>query len=57
MGVLDRLAALGRYEYNYSPIESMRLVSDTWWDRQGLEAELARREKLARSGDVYARLC
>lgn len=46
---------LGSHEYNYSPVETMRLVSPTWLDARGLVAELDRRRPLGRSGDVYAR--
>ncbi len=60
LAAVARLEALGApvggYEFNYSPIETMRFVSDTWWDRAGLVTELEKRRVLPRSGDVYARL-
>lgn len=53
---LALVQALGDYEYNSSPVETMRLASPTWLDAAGLVAELDRRRPLGRSGDVYARL-
>lgn len=46
----------GTYEYNYSPVETMRMASPGWLDAAGLVEELRRRRPLGRSGDVYARL-
>ena len=56
---LDALALverLGDYEYNYSPVETMRMAGADWLDARELVAELDRRRPLGRSGDVYARL-
>jgi len=53
---LAQVEALGDYEYNYSPVETMRWASRPWLDAAGLVAELDRRRPLGRSGDVYARL-
>jgi FkbM family methyltransferase len=53
---VERLgAAAGGYRYNYSPIETMRLASDTWLDAAALATLLERYRPLGRSGDVYAR--
>jgi FkbM family methyltransferase len=49
-------AAAGGYEYNYSPIETMRWASERWLDAPGLVELLDRFRPLGRSGDVYARL-
>lgn len=46
---------LGAYEYNYSPVETMRLAGDRWLDAAGLAQLLDRFRPLGRSGDVYAR--
>ena len=46
----------GWYEYNYSPVETMRFASDDWLDAAGLVRLLERFRPLGRSGDVYARL-
>ena len=54
--VLDLVDDLGRYEYNYSPVETMRFVSQGWLDAAGLAELLDRFRPLGRSGDVYARL-
>jgi FkbM family methyltransferase len=54
--VLDRVAALGPYRYNYSPVETMRLASPEWLDADGLRALLDGVRPGGRSGDVYARL-
>ncbi len=53
--LVERLGA-GRYRYNYSPVETMRLVSDRWLDAAELVRLLERYRPLGRSGDVYARL-
>jgi FkbM family methyltransferase len=54
---VERLgAAAGGYQYNYSPIETMRLASDRWLDAADLVRLLERFRPLGRSGDVYARL-
>lgn len=53
---LGLVEALGSYEYNYSPVETMRLASDAWLDAAALAALLDRFRALGRSGDVYARL-
>lgn len=54
--VLDLVERQGRYEFAYSPIETMRFSGEGWVDRAGLELVLARIRPLGRSGDVYARL-
>jgi FkbM family methyltransferase len=53
---LDRVERLGRYEYNYSAVETMLLSSQRWLDATELSAVLDRVRPLGRSGDVYARL-
>jgi FkbM family methyltransferase len=52
LAIVDKL---GPYEYNYSPIETMRWVSARWLDAAGLVEALDRLRPLGRSGDVYAR--
>ncbi|WP_433556569.1 FkbM family methyltransferase [Pseudonocardia xinjiangensis] len=49
-------ATAGGYEYNYSPIETMRFAGDRWLDAAELVSLLERFRPLGRSGDVYARL-
>jgi FkbM family methyltransferase len=51
---VDRLAALGRYEFNWSPGERQRLVAARWLEPDAIRAVL--RGLAAGSGDVYARL-
>jgi len=53
--VLDLVDKLGSYEYNYSPVETMRFASERWLDAAGLAQLLDRHRPLGRSGDVYAR--
>ncbi len=53
---LDIVEQLGAYEYNYSPVETMRFASERWLDAAGLAQLLDRFRPLGRSGDVYARL-
>jgi FkbM family methyltransferase len=53
---LEQLAvAGGGYRYNYSPIETMRLVSERWLDAGELITMLDGIRPSGRSGDVYAR--
>jgi FkbM family methyltransferase len=53
---VERLGAAGPgYEYNYSPIETMRFASETWLDARGLADVLDGFRPKGRSGDVYAR--
>lgn len=56
LAALDLVDRLGTYEYNYSPVETLRFAADTWLDVDALRALLDRRRPLGRSGDVYARL-
>jgi hypothetical protein len=56
VAVLNRVQELGAYRYNYSPVETMRFLSDRWLDAAELTALLDRVRPLGRSGDVYARL-
>jgi FkbM family methyltransferase len=54
---VERLGAgSGGYEYNYSPVETLRFAADQWVDAAGLERLLDRIRPQGRSGDVYARL-
>jgi hypothetical protein len=54
---VERLAAgPGGYEYNYSPVETLRFAADQWVDAAALERLLDRIRPQGRSGDVYARL-
>jgi len=55
LACLELVEKLGAYEYNYSPVETMRLASAEWLDAAGLTAVLDRFRPLGRSGDVYAR--
>jgi FkbM family methyltransferase len=55
LSTLDLVERLGRYEYNYSPIETMRLAAPSWLDAASLVRLLDRFRPLGRSGDVYAR--
>jgi FkbM family methyltransferase len=57
LDMVDRLgAAAGGYEYNYSPVETLRFAGDRWLDAAQLVRLLERIRPLGRSGDVYARL-
>ncbi|HEX6681467.1 MAG TPA: FkbM family methyltransferase [Candidatus Limnocylindrales bacterium] len=56
LAVLDLVEQFARYEYNYSPIETMRWASESWLGPAGLVALLDRFRPLGRSGDIYARL-
>ena len=52
---VDRLGALGPYEYNWSPGELPRLRSSTWLGPAQMANLLRRMPVRERSGDVYAR--
>jgi hypothetical protein len=56
LAVLELVEKLGPYQYNYSPVETMRLASEEWLDADALVRLLDRYRPLGRSGDVYARL-
>jgi FkbM family methyltransferase len=54
---VERLGAgSSGYEYNYSPVETLRFAADQWVSAAGLERLLDRIRPQGRSGDVYARL-
>jgi FkbM family methyltransferase len=56
LACLERLAsAAGGYRYNYSPIETMRLVGERWLDASELVSLLDGVRSSGKSGDVYAR--
>ncbi|MGR3513032.1 MAG: FkbM family methyltransferase [Paracoccaceae bacterium] len=52
---LDRLAALGRYHFNYSLGEDHALALGDWVSGDGLGAALSALPMSANSGDVFAR--
>ena len=51
-----RLAALGRYRYNWSPGESFEFAAPEWLTGDRLAEALSTAAAQRRSGDVYARL-
>jgi FkbM family methyltransferase len=51
---LDRLAALGRYRYNWSPGESHRLAAGQWLSPAEMRTAIEELPPLASSGDIYA---
>jgi FkbM family methyltransferase len=51
---IERLAALGRYRYNWSPGESHSLATERWLDAAEMRARIEELPPLAKSGDVYA---
>jgi FkbM family methyltransferase len=53
---VDRLTALGDYEYNWSSGERQRLAARTWLEPGAIRAFLQALPAGAGSGDVYARL-
>jgi FkbM family methyltransferase len=55
LACLDLVEKLGTYRYNYSPVETMRLASDTWLDAAGLVTFLEGVRETGRSGDIYAK--
>jgi hypothetical protein len=54
--VLQRLADIGEYAFNWSLGESYRLEAGRWLGADGLVAALSGPSAQRRSGDVYARL-
>jgi FkbM family methyltransferase len=54
--VLSLVEGFGSYQYNYAPVETMRLASEEWFGAAELTQLLGRARPLGRSGDVYARL-
>jgi hypothetical protein len=55
LAALRLIEALGHYEYNYSPIETMRFASAPWLSAEEISGLLEQFRPLGRSGDVYAR--
>lgn len=55
-GCVQRLASLGRYEYNRTTGEKMRLEWESWVGPEELCAWLGELQMDDRSGDIYARL-
>lgn len=53
---VERLEALGSYEFNWSAGESSRLSEETWLDGAALIEALRSEPAQRRPGDVYARL-
>ena len=53
---IERLAALGPYEFNLVPGEGRSFALDAWRDAAAIGPALARAARGGRSGDVYARL-
>ena len=53
---IDRLEALGSYEYNLSFSERARLYGPEWIDGEALRSVLRDLPRTGPSGDVYARL-
>lgn len=53
---MTRLAALGRYRYNWSPGESFELATPAWLSGDDLRHALTTAAAQRCSGDVYARL-
>jgi FkbM family methyltransferase len=56
LACVDRLAALGSYEFNWSPGESMQWCWPEWVDASTLAAHLGDYPAQGNPGDVYARL-
>ena len=54
MTCIDRLAALGRYRYNWSPGESHRFAAERWLTPDEMRAVIDELPPLASSGDIYA---
>ena len=56
LDALRRVETLGAYQYNYSPVETLRYAADHWLSAAELADVLDRIRPLGRSGDIYARL-
>jgi len=56
LAVLGQVESLGDYEYNYSPVETMRWARTSWMSAAELVALFGEIRPTGRSGDVYARL-
>ena len=52
---VERLAALGQFEFNWSPGEQHRWQSDRWLARAEMTAWLSTLHETSGSGDIYAR--
>ena len=56
LDALEVVEALGPYEYNFSPVETLRYAAGHWLNAAELVDLLDRLRPLGRSGDIYARL-
>lgn len=56
LACVERLVALGRYEFNWSPGETRRLASTRWVGAEAVRGFLGALAAGDGSGDVYARL-
>ena len=56
LGALKRLQSLGRYDFNRSEGESLRLIHAQWLGFGAMVREIGSLASDAGSGDVYARL-
>ncbi len=52
---VDLVARLGRYRFNWSPGESMRLAAPAWLDCDGIRAFLDSANARRKPGDIYCR--
>ena len=56
LDALEVVEALGRFEYNYSPVETMQYAAGHWLNAAELVDLLDGLRPLGRSGDIYAQL-
>jgi hypothetical protein len=56
LGCIERIEALGRYEYNWTFSEASALKSPTWLTAAEMKAAVQGMNEGTYSGDVYARL-
>lgn len=54
LSCIERVGALGSYLFNYSPVETMRLLWNEWKPAEAMREFATSRPRGSRSGDIYA---
>ncbi|MGV3621762.1 MAG: FkbM family methyltransferase [Archangium sp.] len=56
LACIDHCMSLGRYEFRYSPVETMRFREANWVSAEEMKSFVREMPLEGRSGDIYARL-
>ena len=53
---INALSKIGHYTFNWSKVETMKLVSPSWINGEEMASIIEGQSPTDRSGDIYARL-